>query len=55
MHRYRLRDCRRALGHAGDADRFFALGDLDLGETRLLEQLDELLDLTDVHSYPLAG
>ena len=35
-----------------DADRFLALGDLDLGDARFLEQFDQLLDLANVHSTP---
>ena len=32
-----------------DADRLFAFLDLDLGDAGLIEQLDQLLDLADVH------
>jgi hypothetical protein len=36
---------------AADAHRFLALVDLDLGDVGFFEQLDELLDLADIHDW----
>src|SRR5690606_22470817 len=38
---------------ARQADGFLAFLDLDFGEVRLFEQLDELLELAQVHGWPL--
>ncbi len=41
---------RGARGHAADANGFLAFFDFDLRNARLLEQLDQFLDFTDVHA-----
>src|SRR5204862_6480507 len=48
-----VRELRSGAGagrHAADAHRLLALLDLDLGDARLFEELDQLLYLSDVHA-----
>jgi hypothetical protein len=41
-----------AARHAADAHGLFAFLDLDFGDARLFEQLDQLFDFTDIHRSP---
>ena len=53
-----VRELRSGAGagrHAADAHRLLALLDLDLGDARLFEELDQLLYLSDVHAAHALG